>query len=194
MAQHDDHDDLRAQLNFSAARDDRGQESAALRAYAPAAAHDDSAEESTALRAYAPAAARDDSGTEVEAMRSQTKAAEEENEEDAVQLFTVTNPSRSVSVSAFMGGSFQRVSLSAKLTNMSERQLADEILVLADLARQKGESGQHTFLFEAMQALGVDDGEAVSELLEDGIGLSSPKRAAAAQAEVFATRYAADHD
>jgi len=111
-------------------------------------------------------------------------------EADAVQLFAVTNPPQTVSVSALIDRGIQQVVLSAAVTNMSESELADEILALADLARQKGLAGQYTLLTEGVSDVGEDDREALRELLEVGMDLSTPERAAAAQAEVFATRYA----
>jgi hypothetical protein len=222
MPQHDDHDD-------PAAHDDSGVGSAfdALRGYEPSVARDDSGAGSAfdALREYEPSVARDDSGagsafdalreyetaepedtgTELGAIRSQTQASEEkeEDEEDAGQLFTVTNPPRTVAVSALLDGRFERVHLSPEATNMSASQLADEILVLADLARQKGLAGQHTFLLESPDvsefmgetgATGEDDSAVARDFLENDMGLVSPEHAEAAQAEVFATRYGHDHD
>jgi hypothetical protein len=190
MSQHPDgHDDLAALDFYGTDESDEhgGAESDALDFSAA-----DGGEESAvdALDAYAPAEP-EDTGTELEAIDSQTEAAEEEDEEDA-GLFTVTNPADTVSVSSFMGGEIHRVELSAKVKSMTESQLEDEILAVADLARQKGLAGQHTYLFDTFKALGVDDSETVNELLEKGLDLPSPEKAEEAQAEVFAARYGAD--
>jgi len=85
---------------------------------------------------------------------------------------------------------------------MSGSQLAEEILVLADLARQKALAGQHTFLLEnpdlseftgETEATREEDIAAGRDFLENEIGLVSPQQAVAAQAEVFATRYRHDY-
>jgi len=156
---------------------------------------DDSGDESSidALDAYAPADA-EDTGTELDAIQSVSGATKEGDEEGAGQLFTVTNPPGTVSVSALMDGRVNRVGLTAKAVSMSESELADEILVIADLASQQGRAGQHTFLLEAVRRLGADDSGAVRDLLENGLELSSQEQADAAEAEVFATRYAVDDD
>jgi hypothetical protein len=190
----DDHDDLDA-LYFSGesgSDDNSSDESAALDF---SVADDNSGEESAvdALEAYAPAEP-EDTGHELDAIQSVTEATEEEDEEGAVPLFTVTNPPETVSVSALIDGSTERIELSAKVASMTESELADEIVVLADLARQKGLAGQHAVLFEGMSEMGADDTAAVRDLLENGLDLSSPEQFAAAEAKVFATRYVTDND
>lgn len=198
MPQYDDHDDLAA-LDFSAAQSgsDTVEESDALDFSAP---HDDDEESAVdALHDYAPSEP-EDSGTDLAAIEAQTDATQEadEGDEEAPQEFTVTNPPETVSVSALMDGRTQRVELSPKVTSMSEADLADEILVIADLARQKGLAAQHSYLLgddslsETMREMGVDGGDVVRDFMENGIGLITPEQAAAAQAEVFATRYATD--
>ncbi len=180
MPQHlpgDDHDDLAA-MDFSVADDDRGEKSAA-----------------DMLGKYVPAQP-ENTGTAMDAMRSQTQATGEEEEkedEDAVELFTVTNPPRTVRVSALMDGRIQQIDLSAKLTSISESDLADEILVLADLARQKGLAGLHTYLLESESELGLDGTGALPDFVKTaGLDLPTAEQVAAAQAEVFATRYPTD--
>lgn len=112
---------------------------------------------------------------------------------------TVTNPGETVSVSALIDGSIRAIELSAKAAAMTETELADEILVLAHLAQQKGLASQHTYLMEnafltdGMRDLGLDGREVVRDMMENGMGLPTPRQADAEQAEVFASRYA-DHD
>jgi hypothetical protein len=111
------------------------------------------------------------------------------------ELTTVTNPAETVSVTAIMDGSIQSVELAADAGSMTESELEDEILVIADLASQQASSILHTLLIEGMKAQGIDDGGAFADILGDGfLNLSSPKQAVEAQAEVFATRYASNHD
>jgi hypothetical protein len=91
--------------------------------------------------------------------------------------FTVANPANTVWVSAGIGGTTLRVNLSPTLVHITEAMLAEEICVLAGLARLKGQAGQRTLLLDAGVA-NTDDAD-----------LASPEQATAAQAEVFATRY-----
>jgi hypothetical protein len=113
----------------------------------------------------------------------------EDEDEVPVALFTVTNPAGTVSVSAQMDGSIHQVELSAKATSMTESELAAEIIVIADLAQQSARSAQHTFILEKMTEAGADDTDAIRDFLGEGMGLPTPEQVAAAQAEVFATRY-----
>jgi len=170
MPQHPyDDDDLAAALNFSGAggsvAEDDGEQPAAWDFSVP------------------------DDESAVEAMAAHVAP---EPDEDAVPLLTVTNPPGSVSVSVLRDGGIDRVGLSANATRMTESQLADEILVIAQLARQKGQAAQHTFLLDALRQAGETDTAALRDLLEDGMNLSSPERAEATQAQVFANRYRAD--
>lgn len=144
--------------------------------------------------------------TEQEAIVSATEfAAEEtqEEEEGGVQLFSVVNPPVTVMVSALMDGRTQRVKLSPKAANQTESELADEIVALAELARQKGLAGQHTYLLEnasqvegldALSDFGLDGSELLRTFMETGMQLPTPDQAAEAQAEVFATRYRYQED
>jgi hypothetical protein len=202
MSQHDEHDDLSA-LDFSSYQsgsDDTGHHDADALDFSAA---DESDEESDveALDAYAPTEP-EETKTELEAIAATTDAAEdEEDDEDGVQKFTVTNPPETVSVSALIDGRTQRVQLSAKATNMTESELADEIIVLAELARKKGLAGQRIYVMESasqnegLQQLsdaGFDSNQLLRDFVESGMQLPTPEQADAAQAEVFAARYTAD--
>lgn len=66
--------------------------------------------------------------------------------DDGPALVTVANPDGTVAVTTFLNGSVQRVDLDAAVSSMTERQLADEILVIADLAKRKAQSVVHAFL------------------------------------------------
>jgi hypothetical protein len=205
MPQHfgddDRHDDLAA-LDFYGA-DESGSHSDDL-AESDAldfSAADDSGVESAvdALSEFAPPEP-EENGSELDAISSVTEDTEEE-EEDGMQLFTVTNPPETVSVSAAMDGRTQRIELSPKATSMTESELSDEILVLADLARQKGLAGQHTFLLEnasqpetlqILEEIGFDGPDVIRDFMENSVHLPTPEQANAAQAEVFATRYTPD--
>lgn len=167
----DDHGDLDA-LDFSAA-------------------HTNEASPLDALDDYAPVQT-DDAEGDLDALHALT----ERDEEPELELFTVTNPQGSVSVSTLMDGRIQHVELTGKATSMSEAQLADEIFVIADLARQKARASQYTFMVENIGELTDEDAEG-SALLREFVGMTlnlpTPEEAAAAEAEVFATRYDVDY-
>ncbi len=65
----------------------------------------------------------------------------------------MTNPQGSVSVTAMMDGRIQQVTVTDKASSMSESGLAEEIFVIADLARQKARAAQHTFMVENMSEM-----------------------------------------
>lgn len=195
---HGDSDDDLAALDFFAAdepdTDDYGHESDAL----DFSAYDASPSQDTgvdALHAFS-TEQPEDSGADFDALHAQgsTDAGNTDEPDISSQLFTVTNPPGTVTVTALMDGRILHVELAPQVSTMSESDLADEILVIADLARQKGLAGQHSFLFDTMNGLGASDNSAIRDLLENGLALSSPEQAAEAQAEVFATRYNADHE
>lgn len=182
-------DDLFAVMDFSAAGEPAGNSTDASVALDFSATDDGERPASEAVDispVYAPAAP-EETATVLDAIDAVTHAPEEAD--DVVPLFTVTNPPGTVSVSALGDGAIDRVDLSADVTRLSESQLAEEILVIAHLAAQKGQAAQHELLFETMCELGAGDPEAVSDLLEKGMELASPQRAAQTQARMFATRY-----
>lgn len=137
-----------------------------------------------------------DSGTVIEALpddAGQLDSAVAEDDEDTGPTATVTNPAETVSVTATMDGRVLTVELSGAAGKMTESGLADEICAIADLARQRALSIQHSFVLDCFRDLGLEDDEVVAEALENGATeLSSPEQATQAQAEVFASRYAND--
>lgn len=110
-----------------------------------------------------------------------------------VPLFTVTNPPGTVTVTTFMDGRVNRIDLSPKATTMTESNLADEIVVIARLATQDARSAQYSFMLEGMREQGHDD-FATHDFLTRDLDLPSPDQAQADRAQVFATRYASNHD
>jgi hypothetical protein len=66
-------------------------------------------------------------------------------------LFTITNPPGSVSATASLDGRIQQIELSPKVTAMTESQLAEEITLLASLARQRARAAQHALIVEFMR-------------------------------------------
>jgi hypothetical protein len=115
-------------------------------------------------------------------------AAQEAAFQDPTALFTVTNPAGTVSATATIGGRLHRVELSANVTRMTEPQLADEIIVLADLAAQKAKAAQHAVVVQLMRAMGHDS-VVTSRFLEHDLGLPSPESVTARTAQIFAARY-----
>ena len=108
-------------------------------------------------------------------------------------MYTVTNPAGTVSVTVCLDGRAHHVELAPKVTDMTERELADEIRVIADLARQKARSQLHALIVEGVRVMGYDPA-----IMRDGLrrelDMPTPEEAAETAAEVFASRYSADYD
>jgi hypothetical protein len=104
-------------------------------------------------------------------------------------LFTATNPNGTVSVTALMGGQILRVDLSAQVTRMTESELAEEVTVIAGLARRQAQAGQHVLIALIMRQQGHDPASTQS-FLERDLGLPSPSTVNAQRASIFASRYA----
>ena len=115
------------------------------------------------------------------------------NQELSSPMYTVTNPAGTVSVTVCLDGRVAHVELSPTVTEMTERELADEIRVIADLARNKARSQLHTLIVEGVRVMGYDPA-----IMRDGLrrelDMPTPEEAAATAAEVFASRYAVDGD
>lgn len=145
-----------------------------------------------ALAEYAPPTEPEETGDDLGALHELT----EPEDESELELFTVTNPQGSVSVTAMMGGIIQQITVTDKASSMTDSGLAEEIFVIADLARQKARAAQHTFMIESMSEM-TGDGEHDNALLREFVGMTlnlpTPEEAAAAEAEVFATRYEVDY-
>lgn len=126
---------------------------------------------------------------------AETAGAEEGVDSNGAPLFTVVNPPGTVSVWALMDGRIHRVTLSAKVTSMSEAELAEEVLVIAALARQNGLAAQHSYMlgsyseWEPVAEMGTDEREVLRDFMENTMGLMSEEQATAKRAEVFSTRY-----
>ena len=72
-------------------------------------------------------------------------------------VFAVTNPPGTVTVTAFLDGRVKQVDLSPKVTDMTEADLADEIVVIAGLATADARSAQYAYMLEGMRQQGHDD-------------------------------------
>jgi hypothetical protein len=108
-------------------------------------------------------------------------------------LYTVTNPAGTVSVTVCLDGRAHHVELAPKVTDMTERELADEIRVIADLARQKARSQLHALIVEGVRVMGYDPAIMRDGLRRD-LDMPTPEEAAETAAEVFSSRYSADYE
>lgn len=115
-------------------------------------------------------------------------ADEDLDQEAAPALFTVANPPGTVTVTAHMDGRVQRIELSPAAADLSETALADEIVVIADLATQDARSAQYSYMLDGMREQGHDDA-ATRDFLHHDLDLPTPEQAAATRTELFATRY-----
>jgi hypothetical protein len=115
------------------------------------------------------------------------------DDELAVPVFAVTNPPGTVTVTAFLDGRVKQVDLSPKVTDMTETDLADEIVVIAGLATQDARSAQYAYMLDGMHQQGHDD-VATRDFLARDLDLPTPDEAKAARAQLFSTRYAGGHD
>ena len=103
-------------------------------------------------------------------------------------LFTVSNPPGSVAATALINGRIERVELTDSVSRMTESQLAEEITLVATLARQKAQAAQHAIIAHLMGELGHDS-VGTSGYLRREIGLPSPDDFMAAAHSVFQSRY-----
>jgi hypothetical protein len=106
---------------------------------------------------------------------------------DAMPMFTVTNPPGTVTVTTYMDGRVHQVDLSPKAATMAEDVLADEIVVIAGLATQDARSAQYTFMLEGMREQGHDNVD-TRDFLSRDLDLPTPEQAQAARAELFSTQ------
>ncbi len=114
------------------------------------------------------------------------------DDEVPVPVFTVANPPGTVTVTTFMDGRVKQIELSPKTTDLTEVELAEEIVVIAGLATQEAKSAQYTFMLEAMREQGHDDA-ATRDFLARDLDLPTPEEAREARTQMFATRYSGDH-
>jgi hypothetical protein len=122
-----------------------------------------------------------------------THPADYEDGQLPVPVFTVANPPGTVTVTTFMDGRVKQIELSSMTTELTEPELADEIVVIAGLATREAKSAQYAFMLEGMREQGHDDA-ATRDFLTRDLDLPSPEQARAARAQIFATRYGGDDD
>lgn len=158
----------------------------------------DGRDDLAALEFFAPADEDEQSGLAafddyVAEPQPEEMAAEQTVDELPVPLFTVTNPPGTVTVSSFMDGRVQQIDLSPEVRELTERDLADEIVFIAGLASEHARSAQYAFMLEGMREAGHDN-VATRDFLTRELKLPTPEQAEATRAQLFATRYASDHE
>ncbi|MGH3644651.1 MAG: hypothetical protein ACRDUX_37185 [Mycobacterium sp.] len=98
---------------------------------------------------------------------------EEWEDEVLTLLFTATNPSGTVSVTSLISGQPVRVDLEQAATRMTERQLGNEIALVAALSQHQALASQHVLVSRFLDQLGHDP-VSTRGFLERDLGLPSP--------------------
>ncbi len=111
--------------------------------------------------------------------------------DDSLPMFTVTNPPGTVTVTTHLDGRVHRIELAPEAARLPETVVADEIVLIADLAAQDARSAQYTIMLDGMCENGHDNA-ATRDFLNRDLDLPTPEQAAAARAELFTTRYAGE--
>lgn len=109
-------------------------------------------------------------------------------EDNAMPMFTVTNPPGTVTVTTYMDGRVHQIDLAPDVATLTEALLAEEIVVIAGLATQDARSAQYTFMLEGMREHGHDN-VATRDFLSRDLDLPTPEQAQTARAVLFTTRY-----
>lgn len=112
-------------------------------------------------------------------------------EDIATPVFTIANPPGTVAVTAVLDGRVHYVDLSPDAGTMTETVLAEEIVIIADLATQEARSAQYTWMLEGMREHGHDP-VGTRDFLTRELELPSPEQAQQARVELFAARYQGD--
>lgn len=99
-------------------------------------------------------------------------------------VFSATNSAQTVTVTAYLNGAIQRVNLAPHATSLTERELADEIVAVADVAREKARAALYE-LVSALLRMQGQDSSSMRELLEDRMQLPTPERATSAEAALL---------
>lgn len=102
-------------------------------------------------------------------------------------LTTLTNPPGTVAVTVNFDGRVHHFELAPETARMTEQQLAEEIRVVADLARQQVRSEVREFAVEAARFTGLDP-VSMGESLGN-IGMPSQTEYEAMRSQILATRY-----
>lgn len=71
-------------------------------------------------------------------------------------MFTAANPPGTVTVTALLGGECQRVDLAPAVAALTERELAGEIVAVAEVAAQKAAAGAYELFAALFRGQGQD--------------------------------------
>lgn len=107
-------------------------------------------------------------------------------------FFTVSTPSGTLSATATLGGRVERVEVK-DVSRLDESCLAEEIIELASLARDRARAAQHAVTVELMGRRGQDRVN-VSALLEHSVELPTDEATSERLARAFSERYGSDDD
>lgn len=107
-------------------------------------------------------------------------------------FFTVSTPSGALAATARLGGRVERVEVK-DVSRLDESGLAEEIIGLASLARDRARAAQHEVTVELMGRRGQDRVN-VSALLEHSVGLPTDEATSERLARAFSERYGSDDD
>lgn len=108
-------------------------------------------------------------------------------------LVTATNPSGSVAATGFIDGRVFHVELFPQVTQMTESELASEIVKVCYLASRQADAAQHYLLATLMQELGQDHASTRS-FLEHTIGLPTPETVMTEKTRMYSEYYSTDDE
>lgn len=93
-------------------------------------------------------------------------------------LFSVTNAAGTITVTAYLNGQLHHVELAPGIGSISESELADEIVAVAETATAKARAALHEMIAGLLRLQGQDS-LSIRELLEHRMGLPTSEQAAA---------------
>lgn len=109
----------------------------------------------------------------------------DEDGEADLPLVNAMNPPGTVTVSAYLTGNIQSIELTPDVTALTERELAEEILVVAEVATKRATATMHVLSVELFTAQGVER-EVAETFMRDNTPYATPADAIAAEATLVA--------
>jgi hypothetical protein len=128
----------------------------------------------------------DDAGRNALAFTDSVVTDEEWDDRVLTVLFTATNPTESVSVTCLVNGQPVSVELQPAAARMTERQLEEEISLVADLSRRQALAAQHVLIGRFLDQMGHDPSDSRS-FLERELLLPSPEAVREERARVYSS-------
>ncbi|MUL82846.1 MULTISPECIES: YbaB/EbfC family DNA-binding protein [unclassified Mycolicibacterium] len=102
--------------------------------------------------------------------------------------FSASNPSQTVIVTALLNGMIDYVELSPRAGHeTTERELAAEVIAVAEVAATKARSAQYELVYEVMRLQGQDR-DSIRGVVEGIMHLPTPEQAIASEAEFTSER------